>query len=119
MAFEAVIFLGGDHPRALAPVTGDGHRLGQGQVLITADVPLKFTGGNLDGRIAPSTKKFTETFLDEVLAWINIDNGMATLMRQSMTGDETYRELKKFEKRRKSGIRKLSRLYKNRRDVQS
>jgi hypothetical protein len=72
-----------------------------------------------DGRIAPSTKKFTETFLDEVLAWINIDNGMATLMRQSMTGDETYRELKKFEKRRKSGIRNLSRLYKNRRDVQS
>jgi hypothetical protein len=72
-----------------------------------------------DGRIAASTKKFTGKFLDQVLAWINIDDGMATLMRQSMTGDDTYRELKKFEERRKSEIRKLSRIYKDRRDVQS
>ena len=70
-----------------------------------------------DGRIAASTKKFTGKFLDEVLGWISIDNGMATLMRKSMTGDETYRELKRFEKRRKLGIRSLSRFYRARRDV--
>ncbi len=71
-----------------------------------------------DGRIAASTKKFTGKFLDEAVGWINIDHGMATLMRQSMTGDDTYCELKKFEARRKPGIRNLSRLYRNRRDVQ-
>jgi hypothetical protein len=43
---------------------------------------------------------------------------MAALMRKSMTGDETYRELKKFEKRRKPGIRNLSRFYRNKRDAQ-
>jgi hypothetical protein len=71
-----------------------------------------------DGRIAASTKKFAGKFLDEVLGWISIDNGMAALMRKSMTGDETYRELKKFEKRRKPGIRNLSRFYRNRRGAQ-
>ncbi len=71
-----------------------------------------------DGRIAASTKKFTGKFLDEVLGWISIDNGMAALMRKSMTADETYRELKTFEKRRKPGIRNLSRFYRNKRDAQ-
>jgi hypothetical protein len=71
-----------------------------------------------DGRIATSTKKFTGKFLDEVVAWINIDPGMAILMRQSMTGEETFHELKKFEKRRKPGIRSLSRDYRFKRDVQ-
>src|SRR5579863_10157609 len=63
-----------------------------------------------DGRIAASTKKFTGKFLEEAVGWINIDHGMATLMRQSMTGKDTYQELKKFERRRKAGIRNLSRL---------
>ena len=71
-----------------------------------------------DGRIAASTQTFTGKFLDEVLGWINIDIGMATVMQRSMTGDETYQELKKFEKRRKPKIRNLSRLYRVRRDIQ-
>jgi hypothetical protein len=71
-----------------------------------------------DGRIAASTKRFTGKFLDEALAWINIDHGMATLMRKSITGDETYHELKNFEKRRKPKIRSLSRFYRAKRDVQ-
>jgi len=66
-----------------------------------------------DSKIADSTKKFTSKFLGEVLGWISIDDGMATLMRKSKTGDETYLELKKFEKRHKPAIRDLSRFYRN------
>ena len=71
-----------------------------------------------DEKIAASTKKFTCKFLDEVVAWINIDHGMATLMRASMTADDTYSELKKFEKYRKTSIRNLSRQYHNKKDTQ-
>jgi hypothetical protein len=71
-----------------------------------------------DGKIAASTKKFTGKFLAEALAWIRIDHGMATLMRQSMTGDDTYLELKKFEERSKPEMRGLSRLYRHKRDTQ-
>ena len=39
---------------------------------------------------------------------------MATLMHQSMTADDTFCELKKFERRRKPEIRGLSRLYRDR-----
>jgi hypothetical protein len=70
-----------------------------------------------DSKIADSTKKFTGKFLDEVLGWIGIDDGMATLMHKSKTGAETYLELKKFEKRRKPAIRDLSRFYRNKRGV--
>jgi hypothetical protein len=72
-----------------------------------------------DRRIAASTKKFTGKFLDEALGWINIDHGMATLMRDSITGEGTFQELKKFEQRRKPVIRKHSHSYRERRDVQS
>ena len=47
-AFEPVIFIGRDHHRALAAVTGDGDRLCQRHILISADVALKLTGGNAD-----------------------------------------------------------------------
>jgi hypothetical protein len=53
-----------------------------------------------------------------VLGWSNIDNGMAKLMRESMTDEDAYHELKKFENRRKLAIRSLSRLYRDKRDVQ-
>lgn len=71
-----------------------------------------------DNRIAASAKKFTGKFLDEVLAWINVDPGMAEFMRKSKTGEDTYRELKRFESRRKNEIGKLSRFYWRKREIQ-
>lgn len=71
-----------------------------------------------DNRIAASAKKFTGKFLDEILAWINVDPGMAEFMRQSKTGTETYHELKIFEGRRKADIRRLSRFYRRKRETQ-
>jgi hypothetical protein len=62
-------------------------------------------------KIAASTRQFTGKFLEESLAWIRIEPNMASLMRESMTSDDTYRELKKFEKRRLTPIRGLSHFY--------
>jgi hypothetical protein len=64
-----------------------------------------------DGKIAASTKKFTGKFLDQVVAWIRVDESMKRLMDSSMTGDDTYGELKKFENRRRPLIRGLARDY--------
>lgn len=68
-------------------------------------------------KIAASTRRFTEKFLDEALAWIRIEQQMTQLMRESMTGEDTYHELKKFERRRQTPIRGLSRLYRFKRET--
>lgn len=68
-------------------------------------------------KIAPATKQFTGKYLEESLAWIRVDPDMARLMRESTTGDDTFRELKKFENRRLTPIRGLSRFYRLRRDA--
>lgn len=70
-----------------------------------------------DGRIAASTRRFTGKFLEQAIGWINIDPHMRTLMRDSMTGEDTYGELKRFEKRRMVQIRDHSRFYRDRRET--
>ena len=47
-AFEAVVFVHRDQHRALPAVAGDDDRLGEGKVLVAADVPLGLGGGHLD-----------------------------------------------------------------------
>ncbi|HUN42792.1 MAG TPA: hypothetical protein VMU81_21070 [Acetobacteraceae bacterium] len=64
-----------------------------------------------DGKIAPSTKRITRKFLDECLAWIRSDEGMKQLMADSVTGDETYMELKAFEQRRHREIARQAKSY--------
>jgi hypothetical protein len=72
-----------------------------------------------DNKIAPSTKKFTCKFLEEAIGWIRVNPELAAFMRQSITSDETYHEIQKFEGRRKPNIRTLSRSYVDRRDLSS
>jgi hypothetical protein len=64
-----------------------------------------------DGRLAPSTKKFTGKFLDQAVAGIQASEAMTKLKREAITGDDTFHELQKFEKRHAPEIRKLARSY--------
>jgi hypothetical protein len=66
------------------------------------------------GKIAPSTRLFTEQYLEEVWAWLKVSPDMATLVESSVTGPETFAELQKFAKRRKRKIRGLEKAYKER-----
>lgn len=61
-----------------------------------------------DGRIAPSTKKYTTKFLAECLIWIDNDDSMKITMNKLKTSDETYGELKKFENRQCNKVNNLS-----------
>lgn len=47
-AFEAVIFLGGDEDGAFASVAGDRDGLGQGHVLVAADMALELACGDFE-----------------------------------------------------------------------
>ncbi|MEI9986956.1 MAG: hypothetical protein WDN69_29620 [Aliidongia sp.] len=64
-----------------------------------------------DGRIAASTKKFTGKYLAEVVAEMRANEPMMRLRRESVTGDDTFRELQKFEKRQADAILTLARSY--------
>jgi hypothetical protein len=66
------------------------------------------------GKIAPSTRLYTEHYLEEVWAWLNASPDMATLIGSSVTGPETFADLQKFAKRRKRRIRGLEKAYKER-----
>ena len=58
-----------------------------------------------DDKIAASTRKFTGKFLAEGIGWIAVSENLAALMRESMTGDETYKELRRFRESNESEIR--------------
>jgi hypothetical protein len=47
-ALESRVFLSRDEYRALAPVLGDRDRLGQGDILIVAEIAVKFRGADLN-----------------------------------------------------------------------
>jgi len=64
-----------------------------------------------DGKIAASTKKFTGQFLDEALAGIRASEPMTKLMSEAITGDDTFRELQRFEERHAPSILNLARSY--------
>jgi hypothetical protein len=64
-----------------------------------------------DGKLAPSTKKFTGKFLDQAVAGMQASEAMTKLKREAITVDDTFHELQKFEKRHAPEIRKLARSY--------
>jgi hypothetical protein len=64
-----------------------------------------------ESKIAPATKKITCKFLEESLGWIRGDDSMKQLMKDSVTGAETYAELQAFEERRRHEIAKHAKSY--------
>ncbi len=58
-----------------------------------------FAGMANDGLLPPSTRRFTTHLLIETAAYARIDPAMASMMREAVTGDETFAELRKFENR--------------------
>jgi hypothetical protein len=64
-----------------------------------------------DGRIAASTKKFTGKFLVQAIAGMRASDAMTRLKHESRTGDDTFHELERFEKRHAAEIRGPARSY--------
>jgi hypothetical protein len=60
-------------------------------------------------RTHPSTTRFTSKFLIEALAWIRVDPTLKEQMAAAITSDDTFSELKQFEKRQAEIIRRTSR----------
>lgn len=52
-----------------------------------------------DGLLPPSTRRFTTHLLVETAAYARIDPAMEAMMRDAVTSDDTFAELRVFEKR--------------------
>lgn len=71
-----------------------------------------------DDKIAPSTLRLVEKFLEEAWAAVRSDAGWRKLVEKSITGDETFAELLKFVARNKARIDALTKLYEKQRSIE-
>lgn len=65
-----------------------------------------------DKKLAPSTRKFTEKFLEEAYAFLQADDGNRDFLDSSVTGADTFAELMKFARKRRGRIEALTKHYK-------
>lgn len=66
-----------------------------------------------DRKIAPSTLRFAEHFLQESMAWIKVSPKLNFMMQRSLTSDSTYSELFRFADRRSMVISALAKSYRS------
>lgn len=66
-----------------------------------------------DRKVAPSTRKIVEHFLEEAWAWLRADPAMSALATSSLTGADTYAELRRFAEARRPRIESLTRMYRD------
>ena len=52
-----------------------------------------------DKKLTHSTRRIVEDYLDEAWAWLHADPATHPLLNDSVTGPDTYTELKKFAER--------------------
>jgi hypothetical protein len=64
-----------------------------------------------DQKVPPSTLRTIDSFLEEAWAHLQADSQMIKLMEDSLTGENTYVELRKFAKPRKRKIEALIKRY--------
>jgi hypothetical protein len=64
-----------------------------------------------DKRVPATTLKIVENYLKEAWAWLRGDEKLTELMMASVTGSDTYIELRKFAERRHLNIEGLTNWY--------
>ena len=69
-----------------------------------------------DNKLTDSTRKLIEDFLDEAWAHLNVEPATRSLIAESITGPETYKELVTFSKRHGSRCQRLIELYQETKD---
>jgi hypothetical protein len=55
-------------------------------------------------RITKAARGYTQKYLVEALAWIDVDNNMRVLIERSLTGPDTFADLGRFRSRHRREI---------------